>query len=87
MRRLELYPEKAAFLNKKLEQIRETIRYASKKDGRPASTISRKAGMSRFALNNMMNKNGMSLKALILIAEELGLEIIIQEKEEPNGTK
>ncbi|WP_299413650.1 hypothetical protein [uncultured Dialister sp.] len=43
--------------------------------------------MSRFALNNMMNKNGMSLKALILITEELGLEIIIQEKEEPNGTK
>lgn len=84
-RRLELDPEKAALLNKKVEQIRETIRYALKKDGRPATAISRKAGVSRSVLNNMINGNWMSLKALILIAEEMGLEIVIQEKEEPNA--
>ena len=38
-RRLELDPEKAALLNKKVEQIRETIRYALKKDGRPATAM------------------------------------------------
>lgn len=84
-RRLELDPEKAALLNKKKEQIRETIRYAMEKDGRPAAAISRKAGMSRYALNNMINQNLISLRALILIAEELGLEIVIQEKEKPRG--
>lgn len=82
---IELDPEKAALLDKKVEQIRETIRYALKKDGRPATVISRKAGMSGSVLNNMINGNWMSLKALILIAEEMGLEIVIQEKEEPRG--
>lgn len=86
-RRLELDPGKAALLNKKVEQIIETLRYALKKDGRTATAISRKAGMSGSVLNNMINGNLMSLKALILIAEEMGLEIVIQEKEEPNGTK
>lgn len=84
-RRIELSPEKAALLNKKVEQIRETIRYALKKDGRSATAISRKAGMSGTVLNNMINGNYMSLKALILIAEELGLEIVIQEKEKSRG--
>lgn len=84
-RRLELDTEKAALLDKKVEQIRETIRYALKKDGRPATTISYKAGMSGSVLNNMINGNWMSLKALILIAEEMGLEVAIQEKEEPNA--
>lgn len=84
-RRIELSPEKAALLNKKVEQIRETIRYALKKDGRSATAISRKAGKSGTVLNNMINGNYMSLKALILIAEELGLEIVIQEKEKSRG--
>lgn len=84
-RRIELSPEKAALLDKKMEQITETIRYAFKKDGRSATVISRKAGMYGSVLNNMINGNYMSLKALILIAEELGLEIAIQEKEEPRG--
>lgn len=84
-KKIELSPEKAALLDKKVEQIRETIRYALKKDGRSAAEISRKAGMSGPVLSNMINGNWMSLKALILIAEEMGLEIVIQEKEEPRG--
>lgn len=81
-RRIELSPEKAALLDKKMEQITETIRYTSKKDGRSAAEISRKAGMSGPVLSNMIHGNYMSLKALILIAEEMGLEIVIQEKDE-----
>lgn len=53
----------------------------SKKDGRSATAISRKAGMSGPVLSNMINGNWMSLKALILITEEMGLEIVIQKKE------
>lgn len=86
-RGIELDPEKAALLDKKVEQIKETIRYALKKDGRPATAISRKAGMSASVLNNMINGHWVSLNSLILIAEEMGLEVVIQEKEEPNGTK
>lgn len=81
-KKIELSPGKAALLNKKVEQIRETIRYALKKDGRSAAEISRKAGMSGPVLSNMIKGNWMSLKALILIAEEMGLEIVIQEKDE-----
>lgn len=84
-KKIELSPEKAALLDKKMEKITETIRYALKKDGRSAAEISRKAGMSVSVLSNMINGNWMSLKALILFAEEMGLEIVIQEKEKPRG--
>lgn len=86
-RGIELDPGKAALLDKKAGQIIETLRYALKKDGRPATAISRKAEMSGSVLNNMINGHWMSMKALILIAEEMGLEIVIQEKEEPSRTK
>lgn len=42
------------------------------------------AGLSKGAVGNFeKGYNGISLSALILIAEELGLEIVIQERESP----
>lgn len=84
MRRIELSTEKAAIVDKQVEQIRSTIIYAAKRDGRKSAGISLRAGLSRGALSNFENGySGISLSALILIADELGLEIAIQEKEGP----
>lgn len=87
-KRFELDPEKEEILEKRKEQIVKTIEYAVKKDGRTKGEISLEAGLSEGAVANIVGRRiELALRSLILIAEELGLEIVIQEKEEPNGTK
>lgn len=84
MRRIELSPEKAAIVDKQMDKIRSTISYAVKRSGRMSGGISLMAGLSKGAVGNFeKGYNGISLSALILIAEELGLEIVIQERESP----
>ena len=85
MRRIELSPEKAAIVDKQVDKIRSTISYAVKRSGRTSGGISLMAGLSKGTVGNFeKGYNGISLSALILIADELGLEIVIQEKEELN---
>lgn len=85
-RRNELGPDEKALIDKKMAEVKSTIKYAIKRDGRPIVTLSENIGLSKTAISNFVNGDyGITLGTLILIAEELGLEIIIQEKEEPNG--
>lgn len=82
-KRFELDPEKKEIFEKRKEQILKTIEYAVKRDGRTKVKISLEAGLSEMAVANIMGKRiELSLRSLILIAEELGLEIVIQEKDE-----
>lgn len=87
-KRFELDPEKKEIFEKRKEQIIKTIEYAVKRDGRTKEEISLEAGLSGMAVAKIVGKRvEPSLRSLILIAEELSLEIVIQEKEEPSGTK
>lgn len=87
-RRNELGPDEKTLIDKKMAEVKSTIKYAIKRDGRPIVTLSENIGLSKTAISNFVNGDyGITLGTLILIAEELGLEIVIQEKEEPNGTK
>lgn len=83
-RRNELGPEEWAIIDKKMAEVRSTIKYAVKRDGRTIAAISQNIGLSRTAISNFVNGDyGITLGTLILIAEELGLEIVIQERESP----
>lgn len=82
-KRFELDPEKKEIFEKRKEQIVKTIEYAAKRDGRTKGEISLEAGLSEMAVAKIVGKRvEPSLRSLILIAEELGLEIVIQEKDE-----
>lgn len=83
-KRNEIHPEREALrealIEEKAAQIRETILYAIKRDGRSDQEIGLDAGLSKTTVRTV--KSGkLSLRVLILLAEELGLDIIIQEKE------
>ena len=83
-RRNEIHPEREALrealVEEKTAQIQETILYAIKRDGRSDQEIGMDAGLSKTTVRTV--KSGkLSLRVLILLAEELGLDIIIQEKE------
>lgn len=83
-KRTEIHPEREALretlIEEKAAQIRETILYAIKRDGRSDQEIGLDAGLSKTTVRTV--KSGkLSLRVLILLAEELGLDIIIQEKE------